>query len=110
MTLTICLQKEVHPFWLVADLVVAFLISFGLVKSKSKNLKSVKKQESAEAYERKGPCRFEDQLTVLSTGLSLKELLEMKKTVLPVPLAEAHHIQVLPAVPTAEPAANSDNG
>ena len=40
--------------WLVADLVVAFLISFGLVKSKSKNLKSVKKQESAEAYERKG--------------------------------------------------------
>lgn len=58
----------------------------------------------------KVPCRFEDLLTVLSTGLSLKELLEMKKTVLPVPLAEAHHIQVLPAVPTAEPAANSDNG
>ena len=43
-----------HPFWLVTDLVVAFLISFRLVKSKSKNLKSVKKQESAEAYERKG--------------------------------------------------------
>ena len=58
----------------------------------------------------KVPCRFDDLLTVLSTGLSLKELLEMKKTVLPVPLAEAHHIQVLPAVPTAEPAANSDNG
>ena len=36
-------KGKVHPFWLVADLVVAFLISFGLVKSKSKNLKSVKK-------------------------------------------------------------------
>lgn len=47
-------KGKVHPFWLVTDLVVAFLISFGLVKSKSKNLKSVKKQESAEAYERKG--------------------------------------------------------
>ena len=56
----------------------------------------------------KVPCRFEDQLTVLSIGLSLKELLEMKKTVLPVPLVEAHHIQVLLAVPTAEPVANSD--
>ena len=53
-------------------------------------------------------CHFEDQLTVLSTGSSLKELSEMKKTALPVPLEEAHHIQVLPAVPTAEPVANSD--
>ena len=95
-------KGKVHPFWLVTDLVVAFLISFRLVKSKAKNLKSVKKQESAEAYERK------DLLTVLSTGSSLKELSEMKKTALPVPLAEAHHIQVLPAVPTAEPVANSE--
>ena len=47
-------KGKVHPFWLVTDLVVAFLISFRLVKSKSRNLKSVKKQESAEAYERKG--------------------------------------------------------
>ena len=53
-------------------------------------------------------CRFEDQLTVLSTESSLKELSEMKKTALPVPLVEAHHIQVLPGVPTAEPVANSD--
>ena len=56
----------------------------------------------------KVPCRFEDLLTVLSTGSSLKELSEMKKTARPVPLAEAHHIQVLPAVPTAEPVANSE--
>ena len=36
-------KGKVHPFWLVTDLVVAFLISFRLVKSKSRNLKSVKK-------------------------------------------------------------------
>ena len=56
----------------------------------------------------KVPCHFEEQLTVLSTGSSLKELLEMKKTVLPVPLAEAHHILVLPVAPMVEPVANSD--
>ena len=42
------------PFWLYTDLVVAFLISFGRVKAKSGNLKSVKKQESAKSYERSG--------------------------------------------------------
>ena len=35
-------KGKVHPFWLVTDLVCPFLISFRLVKSKAKNLKSVK--------------------------------------------------------------------
>ena len=49
------MQKgKVSPFWLYTDLVVAFFISFGIVKGKSRNLKSVKKQESAKAYERGG--------------------------------------------------------
>ena len=47
-------KEKVSPFWLYTDLVVAFLISFGIVKAKSGNLKSVKKQESAKAYERSG--------------------------------------------------------
>lgn len=53
-------------------------------------------------------CHFEDQLTVLSTESSLKELSEMKKTALPVPLVEVHHIPVLLVVPMVEPVANSD--
>lgn len=47
-------KGKVSPFWLYTDLVVAFFISFGIVKGKSRNLKSVKKQESAKAYERRG--------------------------------------------------------
>ena len=47
-------KGKVSPFWLYTDLVVAFFISFGIVKGKSGNLKSVKKQESAKAYERRG--------------------------------------------------------
>lgn len=47
-------KEKVSPFWLYTDLVVAFLISFRIVKTKSGNLKSVKKQESAKAYERSG--------------------------------------------------------
>lgn len=47
-------KGKVSPFWLYTDLVVAFFISFGIVKGKSRNLKSVKKQESAKAYERGG--------------------------------------------------------
>ena len=47
-------KAKVSPFWLYTDLVVAFLISFGRVKAKSGNLKSVKKQESAKSYERSG--------------------------------------------------------
>ena len=47
-------KGKVSPFWLYTDLVVAFFISFRIVKGKSRNLKSVKKQESAKAYERSG--------------------------------------------------------
>ena len=47
-------KGKVSPFWLYTDLVVAFFISFGIVKGKSRNLKSIKKQESAKAYERRG--------------------------------------------------------
>ena len=47
-------KGKVSPFWLYTDLVVAFFISFGIVKGKARNLKSVKKQESAKAYERGG--------------------------------------------------------
>lgn len=47
-------KGKVSPFWLYTDLVVTFFISFGIVKGKSRNLKSVKKQESAKAYERRG--------------------------------------------------------
>ena len=47
-------KAKVSPFWLYTDLVVAFLISVGIVKAKYGNLKSVKKQESAKAYERSG--------------------------------------------------------
>ena len=47
-------KGKVSPFWLYTDLVVAFFISFGIVKGKSRNLKFVKKQESAKAYERRG--------------------------------------------------------
>ena len=47
-------KGKVSPFWLYTDLVVAFFISFGIVKGKARNLKSVKKQESAKAYERSG--------------------------------------------------------
>ena len=47
-------KGKVSPIWLYTDLVVAFFISFGIVKGKSRNLKSVKKQESAKAYERRG--------------------------------------------------------
>ena len=47
-------KGKVSTFWLYTDLVVAFFISFGIVKGKSRNLKSVKKQESAKAYERRG--------------------------------------------------------
>ena len=47
-------KGKVSPFWLYTDLVVAFFISFGIVKVKARNLKSVKKQESAKAYDRGG--------------------------------------------------------
>ena len=47
-------KGKVSPFWLYTDLVAAFFISFGIVKGKSRNLKSIKKQESAKAYERRG--------------------------------------------------------
>lgn len=101
-------KGKVSPFWLYTDLVVAFFISFRIVKGKSRNLKSVKKQESAKAYERSGSLSLRRSTDSFVNRIVTQRTIKMKRTVPRALQAEVLHIQALQEGLTVEAAVSSD--